>query len=103
MCVCVCIKTDDFELSEQLEDPKVVARRDLAVDTVWGPFPGTIQSDATADGTSNEVRPRTGRVGSKVTCIMSVQLGEIHGIDGRKSMFLFDCVFVHLFTLLMFM
>ncbi|XP_066541450.1 zinc finger protein ZFPM1 isoform X2 [Hoplias malabaricus] len=45
---------DDLEPSEGLEDLKVLARRDLSVDTVWGPFSGTIQSDATADGTSNE-------------------------------------------------
>uniref|UniRef100_A0A8B9KXX2 Zinc finger protein, FOG family member 1 n=2 Tax=Astyanax mexicanus TaxID=7994 RepID=A0A8B9KXX2_ASTMX len=45
---------DDLELSEGLEDPKVVAHRDLPVDTVWGPFAGSIQSDDAADGASNE-------------------------------------------------
>ncbi|KAL6479035.1 hypothetical protein MHYP_G00124680 [Metynnis hypsauchen] len=45
---------DDLELSDGPEDPKVVARRDLLLDTVWGPFSGTIQSDEASDGTSSE-------------------------------------------------
>ncbi|XP_076849742.1 zinc finger protein ZFPM1 isoform X2 [Brachyhypopomus gauderio] len=45
---------DDLELGEGLEDSKVLARRDLSVDTVWGPFPGTVQSSMNADGSSNE-------------------------------------------------
>uniref|UniRef100_A0A4W4F953 Zinc finger protein, FOG family member 1 n=1 Tax=Electrophorus electricus TaxID=8005 RepID=A0A4W4F953_ELEEL len=48
---------DDLELVEGLEDSKVLARRDLSLATAWGPFPGTIQSNKNADGTSTEGTP----------------------------------------------
>uniref|UniRef100_A0A667ZT91 Zinc finger protein, FOG family member 1 n=1 Tax=Myripristis murdjan TaxID=586833 RepID=A0A667ZT91_9TELE len=41
---------DDLELNEGSQDSRVVARRDLHPETVWGPYPGTVQSeDSTND------------------------------------------------------
>lgn len=51
----LCLQTDDLELCDGLEDSKVLARKDLLVDTIWGPFPGSIQSDETANAVSNQV------------------------------------------------
>lgn len=51
----LCAQTDDLKLCDGLEDSKVLARKDLLVDTVWGPFSGSIQSDESANGVSNQV------------------------------------------------
>ncbi|KAM3870323.1 zinc finger protein ZFPM1 [Diretmus argenteus] len=40
---------DDLELSEDADDARVVARRDLHPDTTWGPYPGIVQSDDSTD------------------------------------------------------
>lgn len=45
---------DDLVLSGAADDLKVLALRDLPVNTVWGPFSGSIQSDEPTDGTTNE-------------------------------------------------
>lgn len=47
--------TDDLKLSDGPEDSKVLACKDLLVDTLWGPFSGSIQSDETAKEESNQV------------------------------------------------
>ncbi|KAK6320292.1 hypothetical protein J4Q44_G00093990 [Coregonus suidteri] len=36
---------DDLELSDDTADPKVLARRDLTTDTLWGPYAGIVQSE----------------------------------------------------------
>lgn len=45
---------DDLKLCDG-PDSKVLARKELLVDTLWGPFSGSIQSDETANGVSNQV------------------------------------------------
>ncbi|XP_047008862.1 zinc finger protein ZFPM1 isoform X2 [Ictalurus punctatus] len=45
---------DDLKLCDGPEDSKVLACKDLLVDTLWGPFSGSIQSDETANGVSNQ-------------------------------------------------
>ncbi|KAK2848028.1 hypothetical protein Q7C36_009710 [Tachysurus vachellii] len=45
---------DDLKLCDVQEDSKVLARKDLLVDTIWGPFSGSIQSDESANGVSNQ-------------------------------------------------
>ncbi|XP_019733732.1 zinc finger protein ZFPM1 [Hippocampus comes] len=40
---------DELDFNEEGNGRKVVARRDLHADTVWGPYPGSLQSDASAD------------------------------------------------------
>ncbi|TSK38528.1 Zinc finger protein ZFPM1 [Bagarius yarrelli] len=44
---------DDLKLCDGLEDSKIVACKDLLVDTIWGPFAGSIQSDESTNGVSN--------------------------------------------------
>ncbi|XP_077424644.1 zinc finger protein ZFPM1 [Vanacampus margaritifer] len=44
---------DELQLSKEGGDRKVVARRELLADTIWGPYPGSLQSDGSAEeGTS---------------------------------------------------
>lgn len=45
---------DDLMLSGAADDLKVLALRDLPVDTVWGPFSGSIQSEEPTDGVTSE-------------------------------------------------
>ncbi|GAA6101746.1 zinc finger protein ZFPM1 isoform X1 [Tachysurus ichikawai] len=47
-------RSDDLKLCDVQEDSKVLARKDLLVDTIWGPFSGSIQSDESANGVSNQ-------------------------------------------------
>lgn len=46
---------DDLELSEEGSDSRVVAGRDLHPDTTWGPYPGLLQSEGSADDQETEV------------------------------------------------
>ncbi|XP_012688018.1 zinc finger protein ZFPM1 isoform X2 [Clupea harengus] len=45
---------EELELSEGVDGLKVLASRDLPVDTLWGPYPGTIQSEEPVDASTNE-------------------------------------------------
>ncbi|CDQ64528.1 unnamed protein product [Oncorhynchus mykiss] len=40
---------DDLELSDDTAGPKVLARRDLTTDTLWGPYTGIVQSGEAGD------------------------------------------------------
>ncbi|XP_063052896.1 zinc finger protein ZFPM1 [Engraulis encrasicolus] len=47
---------DELELSEDADGFKVLAARDLPADTLWGPYPGAVQSEESSDAVStNEV------------------------------------------------
>uniref|UniRef100_A0A3Q0S3Z7 Zinc finger protein, FOG family member 1 n=1 Tax=Amphilophus citrinellus TaxID=61819 RepID=A0A3Q0S3Z7_AMPCI len=45
---------DDLELSDEGGDSSVVTVRDLPLDTVWGPYPGIIQSQSSTDEQETE-------------------------------------------------
>ncbi|KAM6936854.1 zinc finger protein ZFPM1 [Xenentodon cancila] len=45
---------DDLELSDSGGDCSVLAARDLHPDTVWGPYPGVLQSESSTDGRETE-------------------------------------------------
>ncbi|XP_030646655.1 zinc finger protein ZFPM1 [Chanos chanos] len=45
---------DNLELNEASEDSKILTRSDLRVDTLWGPYAGSIQSEETRDEATNE-------------------------------------------------
>ncbi|XP_028441409.1 zinc finger protein ZFPM1 [Perca flavescens] len=45
---------DDLELIEEGGDSRVVACRDLHPDTMWGPYPGILQSEGSADDQETE-------------------------------------------------
>ncbi|XP_061139830.1 zinc finger protein ZFPM1 [Syngnathus typhle] len=45
---------DELELSKEGSGRKVVARRELHTDTIWGPYPGSLQSDGSADDDASE-------------------------------------------------
>ncbi|XP_057691879.1 zinc finger protein ZFPM1 [Corythoichthys intestinalis] len=40
---------EELEFSKEGTSRKVIARRDLHTDTVWGPYPGSLQSDGSTD------------------------------------------------------
>ena len=48
---------DELELSEVGGGSKVVAGRDLKTDTMWGPYPGILQSEGSTEDPDTEVRP----------------------------------------------
>uniref|UniRef100_A0A3B4FDK1 Zinc finger protein, FOG family member 1 n=1 Tax=Pundamilia nyererei TaxID=303518 RepID=A0A3B4FDK1_9CICH len=45
---------DDLELSDEGGDSSVVTVRDLSPDTVWGPYPGIVQSQSSTDEQETE-------------------------------------------------
>lgn len=49
---------DDLELSDEGGDSSVLTVRDLSPDTVWGPYPGIVQSQSSTDEQETEVRAR---------------------------------------------
>ena len=50
------LSVDDLELSDDTAGPKVLARRDLTTDTLWGPYTGIVQSGEAGDDQVPEVR-----------------------------------------------
>ncbi|KAJ4938046.1 hypothetical protein JOQ06_002672 [Pogonophryne albipinna] len=48
---------NELELSEVGGGSKVVAGRDLETDTMWGPYPGILQSEGSTEDPDTEVRP----------------------------------------------
>ncbi|XP_061628649.1 zinc finger protein ZFPM1 isoform X1 [Phyllopteryx taeniolatus] len=45
---------DELELSNEGIGRKIIARRDLHADTVWGPYPGSLQSNSRTDDGASE-------------------------------------------------
>ncbi|XP_029613688.1 zinc finger protein ZFPM1 isoform X1 [Salmo trutta] len=46
---------DDLELSDDAVYPKVLACRDLATDTLWGPYAGIVQTEDAGDDQESEI------------------------------------------------
>ncbi len=46
---------DDLELNEECGESRVVAGRDLDPGTMWGPYPGILQSEGSTDDQETEV------------------------------------------------
>ncbi|XP_077372457.1 zinc finger protein ZFPM1 isoform X2 [Festucalex cinctus] len=45
---------DELQLSKEGSNRKVVARKELHADTVWGPYPGSLQLDGSTDEVASE-------------------------------------------------
>ncbi|XP_056138051.1 zinc finger protein ZFPM1 [Lampris incognitus] len=58
---------DDLYLNEGGNDTRVVASRDLQPDTMWGPYPGVLQSEDSTDDLEME-RPKLTLVGKDADC-----------------------------------